>query len=245
LQGFARQAVWGQTVSSLRNVGVGLVGKMMGAVLLCGAISPAMASAASQNSSFERQVLAALNNMRAEPAAHVGDLQSYSRNLRGKLATMPGTKVVYRTAEGAAPVYEAVSFLRDMDGRARLVTDDVLAAAAADHVSEQRRSGNTGHYGSDGSSPSVRVTRRGGGQMVTEVIAYGAFDATDVVRQLVIDDGVPGRGHRKAVFGARLRYAGVACGPHPTFRTMCVIEMAESPGGRVEGYPRINIALAE
>ena len=158
---------------------------------------------------------------------------------------MPGTKVVYRTAEGAAPVYEAVSFLRGVDGRARLVTDGVLAAAAADHVSEQRHSGNTGHYGSDGSSPSIRVARRGGGQMVTEVIAYGAFDATDVVRQLVIDDGVPGRGHRKAVFGARLRYAGVACGPHPKFRTMCVIEMAESPGGRVEGYPRINIASAE
>lgn len=232
-------------MSSLRNVGVGLVGKVMGAALLCGTISPGMTAAVTPATGLERQVLVALNDMRAEPAAHVGDLQSYSRHLRGKLATMPGTKVVYRTAEGAAPVYEAVSFLRGVDGRARLVTDGVLAAAAADHVSEQRHSGNTGHYGSDGSSPSIRVARRGGGQMVTEVIAYGAFDATDVVRQLVIDDGVPGRGHRKAVFGARLRYAGVACGPHPKFRTMCVIEMAESPGGRVEGYPRINIASAE
>jgi uncharacterized protein YkwD len=66
---------------------------------------------------------------------------------------------------------------------------------------------------------------------IGENISYGTNDGRDVVIQLIVDDGVPGRGHRVNIFSPDFRLAGVACGPHPTIRTVCVINFA---GGTVE-----------
>ena len=60
----------------------------------------------------------------------------------------------------------------------------------------------------------------------TEAIAYGPADAADLVMSLVIDDGLAGRPHRRQILDRRLRTIGVACGPHKTFKTMCVITYA-------------------
>lgn len=215
-----------------------------GAILMLATAAGTGPSAAREPADLERRVLASLNAMRVAPQSRVADLEVYRQHLRGRIVTMPGTRISYRTREGALPVGEAALFLGGAASRAPLIEDPVLAAAAADHVAGQSASGMTGHYGADGAGPATRVVRRGGGRMVTEVIAYGALDAADVVRQLVIDDGVPDRGHRKAVFARHLRYAGVACGPHPTFRTMCVIDMADAPGGGTEPAERLRIASA-
>jgi uncharacterized protein YkwD len=37
---------------------------------------------------------------------------------------------------------------------------------------------------------------------------------------------VPDRGHRANIFNPLYREAGVGCGPHPTYRVMCVVDFA-------------------
>jgi uncharacterized protein YkwD len=63
--------------------------------------------------------------------------------------------------------------------------------------------------------------------VIGENIAYGPSDPRRLVMQLIIDDGVPDRGHRKNLYNSKFNSAGVACGPHPDFGTMCVINFAK------------------
>ncbi|MBW4490944.1 MAG: hypothetical protein KME12_24530 [Trichocoleus desertorum ATA4-8-CV12] len=46
------------------------------------------------------------------------------------------------------------------------------------------------------------------------------------VIQLLIDDGVKDRGHRKSILKPDYRMTGVACGSHAAYTTMCVMEYA-------------------
>jgi len=180
---------------------------------------------------IEGAVLAELNRARSDPAGFADSLREWRGLYRGTLIVRPGS-VTYRTVEGPAPVDEAITFVeRHRQGR-RLAPAPVLTAAAADHQAEQRATGDVGHDGTDGSTPADRVRRRGGDRWVGEVIAYGADNPADIVRQLVVDDGVGDRGHRRLLFDPSLRYAGVSCGAHPVYRYMCVITVGRTIDGR-------------
>lgn len=183
-------------------------------------------------SPFEQQVLDALNLARTDPAAYAETLRQYRGFFHANIVSIPGDSADYETEEGVFPVDEAIGFLGKQTRLAPLAAGDILAMGAADHTAEQGISGQTGHAGADGSNPGQRVQRHGGGMFVTEVIAYGASNAADVVRQLIVDDGVADRGHRTALFEPDLRFAGVSCGPHREYRMMCVIDMGMTADGR-------------
>ena len=72
-----------------------------------------------------------------------------------------------------------------------------MCLAAADHCADQA-GGLTGHGGSDQSSPVDRLSRYGiWAGLWGENIAYGKTTARAIVLTLIIDDGRPGRPHRK------------------------------------------------
>lgn len=181
----------------------------------------------------EQRLLAELNRARSDPAGYAETLKEYRGYYRGQLVAVPGAPVLYQTQEGVAPVDEAIAFLAARAERApQLTPAGLLADAAGDHRAEQGRDGSIGHVGQDGSQVGERVLRRGGGAYVGEVIAYGSDSPADMVRQLIVDDGVADRSHRTLLFDGSLRFAGVSCGPHPVYRTMCVIDLARTADGR-------------
>ncbi len=189
---------------------------------------------------FERQVLETLNQARTNPAAYAETLKHYRTFFHAKIVSLPGNDTDIETEEGVAVVDETIAFLAHQAPLAPVETAPLLEGSSADHVRDQGASGETGHEGSDGSSPAQRVRRRGGGSYVAEVIAYGPVDAVDAVRQLIIDDGVEDRGHRQILFSPELRFAGVACGKHPEFTMMCVIDLSVTADAREgEGGTRV------
>ena len=195
-------------------------------------------AASAAPSRFEAHVLAELNRFRSDPAAYTDVLRSYRPRFEGKLLIAEAEdEIDIMTNEGVVAVDEAIRDLRSEKPLARLQQSDKLAAAAADHVAVQSRSGAVGHY-TRGNGPGERMKARGGGPYVNEVITYGHHSPAGVVHQLLIDDGVPDRGHRHSLLRPTHRYAGVACGPHRVHRTMCVTLMSHSPDGSPPPPPK-------
>lgn len=189
-------------------------------------------------SRFEAHVFSELNYFRADPSAYARIIGDYRPRFRGKLLLgTEDSEIDIMTNEGVAAIDEAVRDLRGEAPRAEYDWSDLLASAAADHVAAQSRSGAVGHY-TNGRGPGERVRARGGGPYVSEVITYGHHSPASVVQQLLIDDGVPGRGHRHSLLSTSHAYAGVACGPHKVHRSMCVIVLGQTRDGKAPLPPR-------
>lgn len=196
-----------------------------------GALALLFAPGASATYPDEAALLKEINYLRAGPGAYAVELGRIATGYRGRYyVEADGTP--HASIEGAGAVREAEAALGREAPVAPLAPDPILRAAAREHVEAQGRSGGIGHIGAGGDSPGDRVRRHGGDIYVSEVIAYSMHDPADVVRELVVDDGVAGRGHRRMLLSAAFHYAGIWCGPHAGQGTMCVVDLAAGPGGR-------------
>lgn len=183
-------------------------------------------SSGSDADAFARQVVDELNAARTHPREFARHLTRLAGYYSDDLLEMPGS-VPVRTVEGVSAVQEAIRFLQNVKPLPPLTFSPGMSQAARDHVLDQGRSGQTGHVGSDGSKPYQRIERYGQWQGLSgENIAYGDDDPRMYVMQLIIDDGVPSRGHRENIFNPEFHVAGAAAGPHPIYRGMCVITLA-------------------
>ncbi|KQS01409.1 hypothetical protein ASG11_17185 [Sphingomonas sp. Leaf357] len=181
------------------------------------------------------EVLAELNRLRTDPAGYAAGLEDY-RHLFGtpdsRTYTLPGETLARLSIDGAPAVAEAIAALNRQASVAPLAPGRVLENAARILADEQARTGATGHRSAPGRSPGDRVRAQGGDIYVVEAVSYGFDSAEAVVRQLVVDDGVPGRGHRRTILSPELRFAGIWCGPHARYGAMCVIDLSAWPAGK-------------
>lgn len=191
--------------------------------LFAASLSPA----AAPEENLAGQVLAEINLARSEPSKYVGFLCEYGKLFKGKLYQIPGMDLPRETDEGVAAVDEAIKFLSHQKPLSPLVWSTGLVAAAAELAREQGESDATGHIGARSGGMLKRIERHGKWKgRIGENIAYGPGDARMVVIQLLVDDGTPDRSHRKNLFDPDFGRAGVACGPHPSFESVCVIDFA-------------------
>jgi len=103
-----------------------------------------------------------------------------------------------------------------------------LALAGEDHISDIGQTGTASHSSSDGASSSDRAQRYGNFKKFGECLWYGSetHDAKSIVLDLIIDDGVPSRGHRNGLLNPDYDAVGVAYGHHTTFGMMAAMEFA-------------------
>jgi uncharacterized protein YkwD len=178
---------------------------------------------------LERVILQELNVARTQPNAYIRYLEHYRSLFKDKTYTQPGTNLYIRTEEGTSAIDEAITFLRRQRPLPPLRWSEGLARSGAELVRAQSKNKETGH-GSGRMAMAQRIQRHGRWTVaIGEAISYGPYVADrgrDVIAQLLVDDGVPDRGHRKTLFDKDYRLAGVSCGPHPTFGTTCVIDFS-------------------
>jgi uncharacterized protein YkwD len=181
--------------------------------------------------SMESDVLVELNFVRAHPRDYADELRRYRSRFDGYVAYDEDGQP-QSTHEGTRAVDEAIAFLDRQPALPPLDRAQILVLSAEDQADDQGADGRIGHLSPSGMTISQRAQRRGGGVYVSETISYGQANAHDVVRQLVIDDGVRTRGHRAILFQPWLRFAGVGCGHHAVYGSMCVIDFSQTEDGR-------------
>lgn len=88
--------------------------------------------------------------------------------------------------------------------------------ASADHAVDIVKNNSIGHQGSDGSTFMDRIQRyskKGKGSMIELLGTTHIVPNKNIIEQalinLIVDDGVPNRGHRKALFCKDYKYIGV------------------------------------
>lgn len=200
-------------------------GRIMKAALiaLAALVLPSVSAPEPRDRDVAREVERHINLARTDPAAYAQRLRAHRAFYDGDVFRDPDG-IAIRTQEGVSAVDEAIAFLERQTPLPPLAVSAPLRLAAADHVEDQGPFGAVGHVGSDGSAFTDRIVRHGGPAAGGENIAYGGQTGEAVVIQLIVDDGVPDRGHRTNIFRPGYVSAGAACGRHRAYRYMCVID---------------------
>jgi uncharacterized protein YkwD len=176
----------------------------------------------------ERAVLEELNLARTHPSQYARYVEDHRRNFKGPLVVVIDGRKPTRTLEGITAVDEAIAFLKRVNPAPALSASRPLTLSARDHVKDIGPRGMTGHAGSGGSQPADRIGRYTRPRTISgELITFGSVTARSIVVQLIVDDGVAGRDHRRNLFDPAFRLAGIAIGPHRTYEEVCVVDLAD------------------
>ena len=177
---------------------------------------------------LEQNVILELNKVRSNPKRYAEEyMEELKSDFKGKLFYVPGQEIPIRTDEGIQPLNECIKELKKTDPRPLLKPSKGLAKGAEELMEDQQKHGGIGHISRKGANPQKRIEKYGTWDICSsEDIAYGSIEARQIVISLLIDDGVPNRGHRKNILNPCTHFAGVSKGNHPTYRAMCVIDYA-------------------
>jgi uncharacterized protein YkwD len=178
---------------------------------------------------IEKDVVLEMNKVRTNPKKYAElYIKPRLRYYNGKNYSVPG-QITIVTQEGTAALNNCITALSRTNAVGVLTPEKGLSLAAKDHVADQSRTGQTGHNGSDRSTPETRMKRHGtfsGSWTLGENLDYGAATGRDIVCDLLIDDGVPNRGHRTNIMNKAFTQTGVSSGAHAQYRTSCAIAYA-------------------
>lgn len=182
------------------------------------------------------EVMMIINQVRKDPPFLIKDLEDMSKHFKGLDFKPPGAKVILETQEGAEAVLDAVAFLRKAKPVNPLLKSKELCKAAQKWADELGSKGS-GSHGSLSSRIEAALGKDAPGYRA-ENIAYGSKEPKDIVLQLIIDDGVKDRGHRKNLFSEMYEIIGVGYSTHKQMGAVCVIDFVGE--GKRESTPSFS-----
>jgi len=162
-------------------------------------------------SSEELAMMDEINLVRSNPAGYIPYIEQYKRDIQSGKSF----------GSSLAVCDELIAELRVTPPLSILQPAFCIYEAAKKHGLDQKARGSTGHNGSDGSWPWDRV-KRACSQMTNgnENLVGGPADVREAVILLLVDDGIPSRGHRKTllnkdwVYGATYKIGKVGYMPN-------------------------------
>ena len=180
-------------------------------------------------------IYAAILWTRSDPHALADYLESRQYRFTGLHYFLRPGGPAQITTEGAPAVEEAIKCLRATPRHYPALRPELsLHFAGDDHCRDTGCSGYASHTGGDGSDHTVRQARYGGSASRTgECLWFGPSkelpleeQARQIVCDLIVDDGITNRSHRRCLLDTAYTSVGIACGDHSTHGSMVAIELA-------------------
>ncbi len=165
-------------------------------------------AAAGYMSAEEQEMINEINLLRGSPKDYIPFIEQYIQDVKdGKIWTMVSESEEIATAKGL------IEELRQMQPLQLLRPHPKLYNVARNHGQDLQHMGNIDqrnpHQGSDGSQPGDRIRQGAGLSVGGENFASNRDGVRATVIDLLVDSGIPGFGHRKALLDPAWEY--VAC----------------------------------
>lgn len=173
---------------------------------------------------LKQEILEEHNKVRSNPASYIPKIEKILTYFKGDVIYKPG-EIGVQTDEGKAVYKEAIEFLKKQKAIGTLVLNENLSRAAQDHCNDIGPKGLTDHDGSNGSTVTDRIEKYlEWDKTVAENLDFGGKTGEDVLISLIVDDGNPGRGHRKTIFNKDLFIIGIGIGKHSEYEICTTLD---------------------
>lgn len=176
---------------------------------------------------LKKELIEEHNNVRKNPKSFVPYLEQHLKYFKGNVLYKPG-EIGLVTNEGPNAVQECIDYLKAAKANPNGIEfSEPLSKAAQDHANDIGPKGLVSHVGSDKSTSSSRIERYcEWGSTMGENIDFGSYTARDVIISLLVDDGVPSRGHRKNIFNSDFKHFGFGTASHKDYGICVVLSYA-------------------
>lgn len=168
-----------------------------------------------------------INMVRTTPKFYADRLQSQRDQFHGDIFRTESKEI--RTLEGVKPCDELINELVFMRPIRPLKWSFSLHVVADDQAQYLGNTGLASHLGPDNRKLPDRVAPYAviNGR-VNEVIELGSYNSSDILMDLLVDDGLISRKRRKALLDPNYEYVGIAWSMHKTYGFCTVIVLAEN-----------------
>lgn len=175
----------------------------------------------------EQAILVELNKVRTNPQSYIPQMEEYKKLFKGKNVDFPDYMIT--TFEGVGAVDEAIKFLRSAPKLAPFTYSTGLEKPARLQLNDLMENYSLGHTGKDGSNIPKRLAKFGKvGKLGAENTMDFFSNPKDIVMQMIIDDGLKSRGHRKNIFNKTFQQVGIAFGNGKDNKPITVMVFADS-----------------
>jgi hypothetical protein len=179
-------------------------------------------------SKLEKEIIYEINKVRSNPNRYANEhLKPLLKSFDGFLMRLPDEDLPLFTEEGVLAVEDCIEYLKKCESLPMLSFDGGLFTAAQKHAKDMGERGLSGPGGTDGTSATDRLKAVCNFGKAFECMDFGFNNAQDIVVQLLIDDGVPTRGHRRNVMDPRYRLIGIKFYRHELWDWVTVINFAD------------------
>lgn len=156
----------------------------------------------------ERAMIDEINLVRSNPKGYIPFVEDYVNHLRSEIDGGSPMSKFYQDEIKAA--LELINELQNTSPLSQLKPHEGVYVAAKNHGKDMITSGNFGHVGSDGSFPWDRVLKYANDLSDgNENLVGGPYEIRQAILILLIDAGIPDRGHRKTLLNPNWNF--VAC----------------------------------